>query len=62
MGWEFGLGAGEGINTTLSVFESLVKALHEGCSGGVIDFPETEEAVSGCSGPLSISRHVNTRC
>jgi hypothetical protein len=62
MGAEFGLGAGEGLSTTLSVFEALVKALHEGCSGGVIDFPETEEAVSGCSGPLSISRHVNTRC
>ena len=49
MGTEFGLGAGEGLNTTLSVFEALVKALHEGCSGGVIDFPETEEA-GACAG------------
>ena len=49
MGAEFGLGAGEGLSTTLSVFEALIKALHERCSGGVIDFPEAEEA-GACSG------------
>ena len=49
MGAEFSLGAGEGLSTTLPVFEALIKALHEGCSGGVIDFPEAEEA-GACPG------------
>ena len=49
MGAEFGLGASEGISTTLPVFEVLVKALHERSGGGVIDFPEAEEA-GACSG------------
>ena len=49
MGTEFGLGAGEGLSTSLLVFEALVKALHERCSGGVIDFPEAEQA-GACAG------------
>ena len=49
MGAEFGLGAGEGLSTTLSVFEMLVEDLHERSGGGVIDFPEAEEA-GACPG------------
>ena len=46
---EFGLGAGEGLSASLPVFEALIKALHERSSGGVIDFPEAEEA-GACPG------------
>ena len=49
MGAGFSLGAGEGLSTTLSVFEALIKALNERSSGGVIDFPEAEEA-GACPG------------